>query len=237
MRASRWPAGAAVAPDRAFSHPAHRFAWWAGCVATVLLAGVGVWQVGAASVAPAGPPPLVAAAPPPTPSPAVRPLRAVLARRPPALDRSAPTKIVIPSINLRAALDTVGLLPDGTIETPPYERAHRAAWYRLGPAPGERGAAVLVGHVDSKKAVAVFWYLTKVGPGDEIRVTREDGRTAVFTVTSIEEFAKADFPTDRVYADPDAPQLRLVTCGGRWDPVRGDYPSNVVVFATMAGVA
>jgi hypothetical protein len=160
-----------------------------------------------------------------------------LARRPLALDRSAPTKIVIPSINLRASLDTVGLLPDGTIETPPYERAHRAAWYRLGPAPGERGASVLVGHVDSKKAVAVFWYLTRIVPGDEIQVTREDRRTALFTVTSIEEFTKSAFPTDRVYADPDTPQLRLVTCGGRWDPVRGEYPSNVVVFATLTGVA
>jgi hypothetical protein len=182
---------------------------------------------------------LVAAAPAITPaaSPSVRPLRAVLARRPAALDRSAPTKIVIPSINLRAWLDTVGLRPDGAIETPPYERAHRAAWYRLGPAPGERGAAVLVGHVDSKKAVAVFWYLTRIVPGDEIQVTREDGRTALFTVTSIEEFTKAAFPTARVYADTDAPHLRLVTCGGRWDPVRGEYPSNVVVFATLTGVA
>lgn len=144
---------------------------------------------------------------------------------------------MIPSINLRAGLDTVGLRPDGTIETPPYERAHRAAWYRLGPAPGERGAAVLVGHVDSKKAVGVFWYLTKVTAGDEIQVTREDRRTLVFTVTSVEEFTKDAFPTDRVYAEADAPQLRLVTCGGRWDPVRGEYPSNVVVFAALTGVA
>ncbi|GAA4460389.1 hypothetical protein GCM10023170_061370 [Phytohabitans houttuyneae] len=203
----------------------------------MLMAAWGVQQVRAASAAPEGPPPLVAVAPSPSPSPSARQLRAVLGRRPAALDRSAPTKIVIPSINLRAGLDTVGLLPDGTIETPPYERAHRAAWYRLGPAPGERGAAVLVGHVDSKKAVAVFWYLTRIVPGDEIQVSREDGRTALFTVTSIEEFPKAAFPTDRVYADSDAPLLRLVTCGGKWDPIRADYPSNIVVFATLTGVA
>ncbi|MGN9909644.1 class F sortase [Phytohabitans sp. LJ34] len=224
-----------MAPDRPAPHPAHRIAWWAGCAATVLVAAAGIWQIRSASLVPDGPPPLVVA--PPSPSPTGQPLRAVLARRSPALDRSAPTKIVIPSINLRAALDTVGLRPDGTIETPPYERAHRAAWYRLGPAPGERGASVLVGHVDSKKAVAVFWYLTRIAPGDEIQVTREDRRTALFTVTSIEEFAKTAFPTARVYADPDTPQLRLVTCGGRWDPVRGEYPDNVIVFATLTGIA
>jgi len=223
------------------SHPAHRLAWWAGCVATALVAAAGIWQIRAASVAPAGPPPLVSAAPAPAPAPAPtptgRPLRAMLGRRSPALDRSPPTKIVIPSINLRAALDTVGLRPDGTIETPPYERAHRAAWYRLGPTPGERGAAVLVGHVDSKKAVAVFWYLTRIARGDEIQVTREDRRTALFTVTSIEEFTKTAFPTDRVYAGSDTPRLRLVTCGGRWDPARGEYQDNVVVFATLTGIA
>lgn len=225
-----------MAPDRPAPRPARRIAWWAGCAATALVAAAGIWQIRAASAPPEGPPPLVAA-PPPPPSPTGRALRAVLARRAPALDRSVPTKILIPSINLRAGLDTVGLRPDGTIETPPYERAHRAAWYRLGPAPGERGAAVLVGHVDSKKAVAVFWYLTRIVPGDEIQVTREDRRTALFTVTSIEEFTKTAFPTDRVYADPDTPQLRLVTCGGRWDPVRGEYPDNVVVFATLTGTA
>lgn len=223
-----------MAPDRTRSHLARRAAWWAGCVATVLLAAWGVDRIRTASAAPDGPPPLVVTAP--SPAPSVRPLRAVLGRRPAALDRSVPTKIVIPAINLRAAVDTVGLLPDGTIETPPYERAHRAAWYRLGPAPGERGAAVVVGHVDSKKAVGVFWYLTKLTRGDEIRVTRADRRTLVFTVTSIEQFTKEAFPTDRVYADPDAPELRLVTCGGRWDPVRGDYPSNVVVFARLTSL-
>lgn len=221
-----------MGPDRPASHPARRIAWWAGCVATVLVAVAGLWQIRAASVAPDGPPPLVSAAPAPT----GRPPRAMLGRRSPALERSSPTKIVIPSINLRAALDTVGLRPDGAIETPPYERAHRAAWYRLGPTPGERGAAVLVGHVDSKKAVAVFWYLTRITRGDEIQVTREDRRTALFAVTSIEEFTKTAFPTDRVYADSDAPLLRLVTCGGRWDPVRGEYQDNVVVFATLTGV-
>jgi hypothetical protein len=68
-------------------------------------------------------------------------------------------------------------------------------------------------------------------------VTREDRRTALFTVTSIERFAKAAFPTDRVYADPDAPELCLVTCGGQWDPVHGGYPDNIVVFAQLSGVA
>lgn len=217
-----------------------RTAWWSAAVATVLVACWGVQQIRSGTDPAAGGPPALPV-PVDTGAP-VRPddLRHVLnpvpVERAPALDRSAPTSIVIPSINLRAALDEIGLLPDGRLEVPPYERANRAAWYRLGPSPGERGSAVIVGHVDSKQAVAVFWYLTRVRPGDRVEVTRQDGDTAVFTVSSVEQFAKSRFPSDRVYADVDVPVLRLVTCGGPYDVARHAYADNVVVFASMTGL-
>jgi hypothetical protein len=39
----------------------------------------------------------------------------------------------------------------------------RAAWYRLGPAPGQVGPALIVGHVDTKRSVAVFFFLSSAG--------------------------------------------------------------------------
>jgi hypothetical protein len=42
--------------------------------------------------------------------------------------------------------------------------------------------------------------------------------------------SKDRFPTDDVYY----PTLRLVTCGGEFDPTTGHYRSYVIVFATMA---
>lgn len=222
------------------SRSRHRIVWWAAAAATVLVASWGVQQIRSGTESVAGGPPAL-------PSPAVTgaPVRAgdlrhvvnpVPVERAAALGRSAPASIVIPSINLRAALDEIGLQPDGRMEVPPYERAHRAAWYRLGPSPGERGSSVIVGHVDSKKSVAVFWYLTRVQPGDPVEVTRQDGDTAVFTVSTVEQFAKTRFPADRVFADVDVPVLRLVTCGGAYDPDRHEYADNVVVFASMTGV-
>ncbi|MCW6009676.1 class F sortase [Micromonospora sp. CPCC 205371] len=227
-------------PAAAWTREPGRIVWWAAAAAVVLVAGWGGLQIRSrAAPAASGPPAL------PAPVETGAPVRQadlrhvvnpVPVERAPALDRSAPTSIVIPSINLRAALDEIGLLPDGSMEVPPYERAHRAAWYRLGPSPGERGSAVIVGHVDSKKAVAVFWYLTRVQPGDPVEVIRQDGDTAVFTVSSVEQFAKRHFPADRVYADVDVPVLRLVTCGGPYDTARHAYQDNVVVFASMTGV-
>ena len=42
---------------------------------------------------------------------------------------------------------------------------------------------------------------------------------------------KDDFPTARVYGDTDQPELRLLTCGGPFDPQTKHYLDNVVVYA------
>ena len=57
----------------------------------------------------------------------------------------------------------------------------------------------------------------------------------MFTVTGVREYAKDQFPTQLVYADTNCAALRLITCGGSFDPTHGRYRDNVVVFATLAG--
>jgi hypothetical protein len=53
-------------------------------------------------------------------------------------------------------------------------------------------------------------------------------------VWRVERVPKTSFPTDAVYGpQPDA-ALRLVTCGGAFDPSTGHYVDNVIVFATAA---
>jgi hypothetical protein len=42
------------------------------------------------------------------------------------------------------------------------------------------------------------------------------------------------FPTISVYGPTPTPQLRLITCGGTFDPQTGHYLSNIVVYATLA---
>jgi hypothetical protein len=49
-------------------------------------------------------------------------------------------------------------------------------------------------------------------------------------------YPKDEFPTGQVYGPvPDA-ELRLITCGGTFDPVTGSYLANVVVYATQIRV-
>ncbi|MGY0232058.1 class F sortase [Longispora urticae] len=201
--------------------------------ASLGLLGWGAWRL-AGPTGPPTPPPLAVREPDP-------PAAARLVQRPPAwtgpvMPRSAPVKLAIPAIRLEAFIDTVGLTRDGRIETPPYERANRAAWYRFGPTPGEPGPAVILGHVDSKSKVAVFFYLTRLTAGAPIEISRADGSRGRFTVDSVERFAKARFPTDRVYGSSPVPALRLVTCGGQFDRRRQEYLDNVIVFAHLTDV-
>jgi LPXTG-site transpeptidase (sortase) family protein len=150
-----------------------------------------------------------------------------------AMSRSAPTRISIPSLGVRANTIKVGKAADGSIATPDSDPVRDAGWYQLGPAPGEAGTAVIVGHVDSASRAAVFSKLTNLRKGKLIEVKREDRRIASFTVDSVERFPKSSFPAARVFADDRKPRLVLITCGGLWVGGPIGYADNVIVFATL----
>ncbi|GII66981.1 hypothetical protein Skr01_70660 [Sphaerisporangium krabiense] len=181
----------------------------------------------AATVGPGGANvPLVEAAPtaaPPSPAaPTVKPLR-----------KSTPTRIRIPKIGVDASLVGLGVDANREIEVPPLSRPKLAGWYRLGPVPGEMGPAVILGHVNTRRGPAVFSRLRELGRGDTITVVRADGSTARFTVDGAEQASKNRFPTKRVYGQVDRPSLRLITCGGVFNPRAHSYTDNIIVYATL----
>lgn len=150
----------------------------------------------------------------------------------PVLPRSQPVRITIPRIGVDADIVPVATDDNGALEVPPLDHPEVAGWYRPGPTPGEAGNAVLVGHVDSQNGPAVFFELGRLRPGDTVQVTRADGRVARFTVDGVGAYPKERFPTERVYGGGAEARLRLITCGGRFNPRTGNYPDNIVVFAT-----
>ncbi|MFD7630700.1 class F sortase [Streptomyces sp. NPDC059851] len=154
-------------------------------------------------------------------------------RAEPALARSEPQKITIPSLGVSSSLETLRLNPEGAMETP--KDPGLAGWYEPGPTPGSQGPAVIAGHVTWNGAPAVFEKLKTMKAGDTIKVTRRDNKTVTFTVNRVAEYPKAKFPTLEVYKNLDHAGLRLVTCGGDFDPKKNYYDSNVVVFASMTG--
>ncbi|MGW1378867.1 class F sortase [Streptomyces sp. NPDC002446] len=146
--------------------------------------------------------------------------------------KAAPQRISIPSLNVSSTLESLGKKKDGTMETP--ADPDKAGWYTPGPAPGEKGPAVIAGHVSWNGKPSVFHRLSSLKPGDAIDVARSDGKSAKFTVSRVAQYPKNKFPTIEVYKNVDHAGLRLITCGGQYDTSQHYYRDNVVVFAKLA---
>ncbi|KNB49398.1 class F sortase [Streptomyces caatingaensis] len=199
---------------------------WAALLCALWLWGRAVTEVPYASWPATGD--LTAAGRPPVRE--LPPPHAPLAPAPPRL-------LAIRAMGLKAPVEAHGLTREGAAEPPPYDRAGAVAWYRGGPQPGSTGAAVLVGHVDTDRAPAVFYRLGDLRRGETVTVDRADGTTAEFTVDDVTVVGKDHFDPGRVYG-PHAPgraELRLITCGGDYDHARRAYDANVVVSAYLTG--
>ncbi|MBC9716933.1 class F sortase [Streptomyces sp. TRM66268-LWL] len=157
----------------------------------------------------------------------------------PPLAPSQPLTIRIPAIGVESMLVGLTVRPDGSLDVPSPETPQLAGWYEQGTSPGAAGTALTVGHYDSATGPAVFYHLSQLGPGHTVEIDRADGRTAVFTVDSVELHDGSAFPDSKVYGTTGRPELRVITCGGSYQPGgpgAGGYQGNTVVYAHLSGV-
>lgn len=142
----------------------------------------------------------------------------------------APARIMIPSIAVDAAVEKVALAADGSMDVP--KRSRNAAWYSLGPRPGETGSATITGHVDSAYGgPAVFTDLREVKPGDAISVQDDTGAVTRFTVRKTRRYDASADATDVFTSNDGGAHLNLITCVGAWDNRAKQYAERLVVFA------
>ncbi|MEU0298762.1 class F sortase [Streptomyces sp. NPDC006175] len=146
-----------------------------------------------------------------------------------------PVRIRIPGIGVDAPMTGLGLGADGSLDAPPAEDRNLAGWFEDGTPPGAKGTAIVAGHVDNAAGPAVFYALGSLKKGAGVEIDRGDGRTAVFSVDAVEVYEKDEFPDKRVYGATAQASLRLITCGGGFDPETG-YLGNVVAYAHLTEV-
>lgn len=151
----------------------------------------------------------------------------------PILPASPPVSLDIPSIDVHSKrLVDLAYTPDGELEVP--TDFDLPGWFSPGPSPGQFGPSVIAGHVDSKAGPAVFYRLGALKPGATVKVGRADGTTATFQVDTVERYPKDEFPTTKVYGNStNRAELRLITCGGKFDDRTGHYVDNVVAYAHL----
>jgi sortase (surface protein transpeptidase) len=143
--------------------------------------------------------------------------------------------LTIPALSVATSLETLGLQADHQVMVP--TTVHIAGWYIDGPAPGQMGSAVILGHVDSLRGPGIFFGLKTLKAGDVIRVALADGEVTRFVVTKVVEYPKATFPDQLVYGTHGTESLQLVTCGGAFDRATGHYLANIVVYSHLVGTS
>ena len=145
--------------------------------------------------------------------------------------RVPPIHLSIPALHMSVGVSQLGLNRDGSPAVP--TNFQLPGWYKFGPSPGQRGSAVILGHVDSYRGRAVFYSLVNLRPGNRIFVTLANGRKVQFAVIGLRMYTKRQFPIRLVYGPRTYSALQLVTCGGVFDHRTGHYLSNIVVFTAQ----
>lgn len=145
-------------------------------------------------------------------------------------DLGLPARLKIPSINVDAHFEYVGLTADGAMDVP--KGPLNVGWFDIGPRPGESGSAVIAGHSGFKNGrAAVFDNLNKIKKGDKIYTEDANGTTAIFIVRELRSYKPKADAIDVFTSNDGLAHLNLITCSGVWDVIDKSHSSRLVVFA------
>lgn len=146
-----------------------------------------------------------------------------------------PVRLKIPSLGIDANVQELGVNAKGALGVP--SNFTDVGWYAAGTIPGDKGSAIMDGHVDNGLALAgVFKHLVDIAVGDNIYITEHDGTVIHFIVTGTESFDYLNTPTDLIFNQNNGSYLKLITCGGAWVPNGRTYDRRIVVTAVLATV-
>jgi len=141
-----------------------------------------------------------------------------------------PVRLSIPAINVHANIQHLGITPQGEMEVP--DNAVDVGWFESGSRPGEKGSAVIAGHLDGKNGESgVFTHLHKLKEGDKLYIEDDKGTSTTFIVRESRMYDPGY--ADDVFTKNDNAHLNLVTCDGFWDANSKSYSKRLVVFTDI----
>ena len=141
-------------------------------------------------------------------------------------------RLAIPAIKLDTPVKQAGIVEDAqgnpVWQTLPFIAVHYGDLTAL---VGDRGNAVIAGHVVTLSEGNVFRFLYQVDIGDQIQVWDQRDKLHTFSVTDV----KLVPPTVVSVMDPTPdPTLTLITCGGTFDPIKREFSHRLVLTAKRA---
>ena len=147
----------------------------------------------------------------------------------PVYPANYPKQLNIPIIKVSAKIQYIGLAANGKMATP--NNFTDVGWFQNGVIPGNKGSAVIDGHVDNGLAFpAVFANLDNLNIGDDIYIDTIGRDTLHFQVTNIKNY-DANAETSEIFNQNDGNYLKLITCAGTWSILHRTHDQRLVITA------
>ncbi|MDP9181038.1 MAG: class F sortase [Chloroflexota bacterium] len=181
----------------------------------------------------------LSASPSPTPVVTTAPATPTPVPTPPLGDEAY--TMVIDKIGVDAPVEAFGLDSQQVPEVPTGpDAAHVVAWYNFSAKPGTGSNAVFAGHVTWFGA-AVFYSLTDLTAGDQIKLRGQDGTLLTYKISDVYDVDPNDPNSIQVMAGTSSDTLTIITCDGSFthtgDPVfGGEYNKRLVIRAGLQQV-
>jgi len=141
-----------------------------------------------------------------------------------------PVRLVIPVINIRANIQSLGINSKGEMEVP--SNITDVGLFKFGAIPGQTGSAVIAGHFNGENnQEGVFANLDKLEAGDKLSIEDKTGKSLTFIVQKKELYDSGY--ADNVFNQSDSAHLNLVTCDGLWDEAKKSYTKRLVIFSDI----
>lgn len=143
-----------------------------------------------------------------------------------------PKSIDIPKIGVSANIENVGLDSEGKMDVP--KNVYNVGWYELGFRPGEKGSAVVAGHLDGVNGEPViFFNLNSLNQGDFVTITDDKNNKYRFVVYDKRVYPYDQLPLTDIFASNENTSLNLITCDGVFDRQSRNYSQRLVVYSRL----
>jgi len=143
-----------------------------------------------------------------------------------------PLRLKIEKLNIDAPVENVGLDSENKMDVP--KDADNGGWFEYGFRPGEKGNAVIAGHLDKiTGAPAIFYNLSSLEAGDKIEIVDDKEKNYTFSVVKIAEYPYDNFPLQEVFGTNVDARLNLITCNGVYDLNKKTYLKRLVVYTQL----
>jgi len=146
---------------------------------------------------------------------------------------SLPRYIFIPSINVKAIVQSVGLTKNNQIDTP--NSIYNTGWFNQSSKPGQAGATVIDGHFGTWQTKGIFSGISGLKAGTIIQIQKGDGTKLNYSVVSVKTYPLANVDMNALLnpVNTKTSGLNLITCSGTVVKGTYQYDKRVIVFAQL----